>query len=163
MNSINKIEKYKTLELKTEKSKPIKYNKLKENNFRKTHIPKSNTFSIKTSSSFKDLEKTNRPYTKKLISGNNRNITKSFNESFKSSTSTNFYQSKLKNITKNENNNVKGKDKNSGYPKDNNLKEKPRIINTAITKKFKKIVLNKNELSSKSIRSKKIFGEKYNS
>ena len=163
MNSINKNEKYKTLELKTEKSKPIKYNKLKENNFRKTHIPKSNTFSIKTSSSFKTLEKANKPYTKKLIGGNNRNITKSFNESFKSSTSTNFYQSKLKNITKNENNNVKGKDKNSGYPKDNNLKEKPRIINTAITKKFKKIVLNKNELSSKSIRSKKIFGEKYNS
>ena len=163
MNSINKIEKYKTLELKTEKNKPIKYNKLKENNFRKTHIPKSNTFSIKTSSSFKTLEKANKPYTKKLISGNNRNIAKSFNESFKSSTSTNFYQNKLKNITKNENNNVKGKDKNSGYPKDNNLKEKPRIINTAITKKFKKIVLNKNELSSKSIRSKKIFGEKYNS
>ena len=44
MNSINKNEKYKTLELKTEKSKPIKYNKLKENNFRKTHIPKSNTY-----------------------------------------------------------------------------------------------------------------------
>ena len=163
INSINKNEKYKTLELKTEKSKPIKDNKLKENNFRKTHIPKSNTFSIKTSSSFKTLEKANKPYTKKLISGNNRNIAKSFNESFKSSTSTNFYQNKLKNITKNENNNVKGKDKNSGYPKDNNLKEKPRIINTAITKKFKKIVLNKNELSSKSIRSKKIFGEKYNS
>ena len=155
INSFDKIETNKTFELKTEKTKPIKNMKFKVN-----LRNKETTLKFDTSLSFKTLESTKKPYSKKLPSGNNRNIIKSFNESLKSSTSTNFYSSKLKNITNTENNTELNK--TTSYLKIfDKAKEKPRVINTAITKKYKKIVNNNNkDLSSKSLRSKKIFTEK---
>ena len=160
INSFNKTEGKKTLILNTEKSSSMKYIKSKdENNLRKTYMPKSNTNAFKISSSFKTLENNgNKLYSKKLLGVNNRNIAKSINQAFKASTLTNFYPSKIKNITKTESNNSSNNAENS---KKLNIKEKPRVMNTATTKKYKKIIHTKNELSSKILRSKKIFKEKF--
>ena len=160
MNKINyfdKTESNKTLDLKTEKTKSIKNLKYKDNNLRNTH----SYLKMDTSSSFKTLKNDSKPYSRKLPSGNNRNIIKSFHESLKASTSTNFYPSKLKNVTNTENNSELNK--TTSYLKMNDkTKEKQRIINTAITKKYKKIVNNNSkDFSSKSIRSKKLFKEKF--
>ena len=107
MNKINYFHKIesnsKTLDLKTEKTKSIKNLKYKDNNLRNTH----SYLKMDTSSSFKTLKNDSKPYSRKLPSGNNRNIIKSFHESLKPSTSTNFYPSKLKNITNTENNVLK--------------------------------------------------------
>ena len=157
---INKINK--TLELKTEKNSYTKFFKTKVNNMRKTHMPKMNTFSIKNSSSFKTIENIrDKPYSKKIINGNNRNIIKKFNESIKYSTSTNFYKNKNKTLSQTENNSKVDLNKTACYLKVNSIKGKPNIINTATTKKHKKIIPNKNEMSLKSVRSKKLFKDKF--
>ena len=162
INTFDKIEVNKTIELKTEKNTYTKFFKSKVNNMRKTHMPKANTFSINNSSSFKTIEDAKeKPYSKKLISGNNRKIIKTFNESIKYSTSTNFYKNKAKTLSQTEDNSKKDLNKTSCYLKVNNIKGKPTIINTATTKKYKKIIPNKNEMSLKSIRSKKLFKDKF--
>ena len=151
INSFDLKENNKGIELKAGK---IKHFNTKVDSIR------NNDDTLKISSSYKTLETGKKPYLKKLINGNNRNIVKSFNQSLKASTSTNFYSSKLKNLNKTENNLEPNKSTNFLKINNNTTKNNPRIINTAITKKYKKIV-NNNELSSKSLRSKKIFKEKF--
>ena len=160
MNKINPLNKSKTLVLNTDKNSSMKYIKSKENiNLRKTYLPKSNTHSLKISSSFKTIENGDKPYSKKLLGVNNRNIVKSINHSLKASTSTNFYPTKLKNNTKTENNLYANNSENN---KTITAKQNPRVINTATSNKYKKIIQSKNEMSSKIIRSKKIFKDKFN-
>ena len=142
------------------KSEKVKHTQSKIKNLRNSNVK----LKINSSTSFKTLENTNKPYSKKLVSGNNRNIIKNFNQTLKASTSTNFYPNKLK-IIKTDENNIES-NKTSCYLKINNNKnnnknkEMQKIINTAMTKKYKKIMQN-NDLSSKSLRTKKIFNDKF--
>ena len=159
MNKINlfdKIDNKKALEIKTEKFKPIKFSKSKIYNFRNTDV----SLKINNSTALKTMENNKKYYKKKLISGSDRNIFKSFHESIKSSTSTNFYNNKFKRITQNENNKESGR---TSYYQKVNIKDKEnsRIMNTAETKRYKKIIPNKNQLSLKGLRIKKIFKDKF--
>ena len=164
VNSFKNIGNRKSLILNTDKNistKNIKSND--KNNLRKTFMPKSKTYGLKISSSFKTIENGNKPYSKKILGVNNRNIVKSINQSLKASTSTNFHSSINKNINKTESNKS---NKNTDNKKPLDIKEKPRVVNTATTNKYKKIIKNikiKNEMSSKIIRSKKIFKDKFDS
>ena len=95
----------KIYEAKTEKSTPMKINRTKV--LRNKNIQKFNSLNEnnKMNQSMKTLDNTiNKPYSKKLISGNNRNYIKSFDQSIKSSTSTNFYNKNLNNNIPTENN-----------------------------------------------------------
>ena len=164
INTFKEIETKKSLVLNTDKSISTKNIKSKDkNNLRKTFMPKSKTYGLKISSSFKTIENGDKPYSKKLLGVNNRNIVKSINQSLKASTSTNFHTSINKNIAKTESNN---NNQNSDSKKQLAIKEKLRLVNTATSNKYKKIIKNiktKNEMSSKIIRSKKIFKDKFDS
>ena len=164
IDSFKNIENKKSLILNTDKNISMKNIISKDkNNLRKTLMAKSKTYGLKNSSSFKTVENGNKPYSKKLLGVNKRNIVKSINQSLKASTSTNFHSSINKNITKTESNDS---NRNTENKKPLDIKEKPRILNTATTNKYKKIIKNiktKNEMSSKIIRSKKIFKDKFDS
>ena len=165
--SINKINPfdYKDNGEKTAKNTPRKINRTKIN-FSNKNLHKYNSLNLNLNKSSQTLKNNNtKPYSKKLISGNKRNYIKSFEQSIKSSTSTNFYKPKINNTILTENNINKSNidknitvSKNAHYLKINEIKIKSKINNTAITKRYKKVIINKKDVPMKT---KKLSKEKY--
>ena len=153
INSFDRIDKKKTFEKKTEKTNPI-YSKTKIHNYRNSDT----SLKLNSSSTLKTIENTKRHNEKKLISESDKNLFKSFHKSVKSSTSTNFYNNKLKSITQNETNSNRTTCNSKISTKND---ENPKIINTVVTKKYKKIIHSKDQLSLKSLRVKNIFKDKF--
>ena len=153
INSFDRIDKKKTFEKKTEKTNPI-YSKTKIHNYRNSDT----SLKLNSSSTLKTIENTKRHNEKKLISESDKNLFKSFHKSVKSSTSTNFYNNKLKSITQNETNSNRTTCNSKISTKND---ENPKIINTVVTKKYKKIIHSKDQLSLKSLRVKNIFKDNF--